>query len=100
MIKKSSSSQQTHFPLQSVSGNLKLTTAKFYSPRGREIAGAGVEPDVKVDKDESDDFIVRLSDDRDIRAAVTIARGDQIQELASNLSRFSGRNQSGRQLES
>lgn len=39
---------QTHFPLRSVSGVLKLTTAKFYSPSGREMAGAGVEPDVPV----------------------------------------------------
>ena len=89
---------QTHFPLQSVSGNLKLTTAKFYSPRGREIAGAGVDPDVKVDNSESDDFVVRLSDDRDIQAAMTIARGEQVQELASALSNFSGRSQPGRQL--
>ncbi len=39
---------QTHFPLRTVSGDLKLTTAKFYSPAGREMAGAGVTPDVKA----------------------------------------------------
>lgn len=39
---------QTHFPLRSVGGNLKLTTAKFYSPKGREMAGNGVTPDVQV----------------------------------------------------
>ncbi|MEZ5944750.1 MAG: S41 family peptidase [Planctomycetaceae bacterium] len=39
---------QTHFPLRTVSGVLKLTTAKFYSPTGREMAGAGVEPDLAV----------------------------------------------------
>lgn len=39
---------QTHFPLNSVSGMLKLTTAKFYSPTGREMAGAGVTPDVVI----------------------------------------------------
>jgi carboxyl-terminal processing protease len=39
---------QTHFPLQTVQGTLRLTTAKFYSPNGREMAGAGVEPDVHV----------------------------------------------------
>ncbi len=41
---------QTHFPLQSVSGELKLTTAKFYSPSGREMSGQGVTPDVPVEK--------------------------------------------------
>lgn len=39
---------QTHFPMQSVPAILKLTTAKFYSPNGREMAGSGVTPDVKV----------------------------------------------------
>ena len=39
---------QTHFPLQSVSGELKLTTAKFYSPSGRAIANVGVTPDIDV----------------------------------------------------
>jgi C-terminal peptidase prc len=40
---------QTHFPLQSVQGTLRLTTAQFFSPAGREMAGAGVEPDVHVE---------------------------------------------------
>ena len=40
---------QTHFPLQSVQGTLRLTTAQFFSPTGREMAGAGVEPDVHVE---------------------------------------------------
>lgn len=41
---------QTHFPLQTVSGELKLTTAKFYSPSGREMSGQGVVPDIAVEK--------------------------------------------------
>ena len=40
---------QTHFPLQTVPGNLRLTTAQFFSPTGRTMAGAGVEPDVHVE---------------------------------------------------
>lgn len=39
---------QTHFPMTSVPAILKLTTAKFYSPNGREMAGVGVNPDVAV----------------------------------------------------
>ncbi len=39
---------QTLFPLQTFPAALRLTTAKFYSPQGREMAGAGVMPDVKV----------------------------------------------------
>lgn len=39
---------QTLFPLQTFPAALRLTTAKFYSPEGREMAGVGVDPDVKV----------------------------------------------------
>ena len=39
---------QTLFPLQTFPAALRLTTAKFYSPEGREMAGAGVTPDIKV----------------------------------------------------
>jgi carboxyl-terminal processing protease len=67
---------QTHFPLQSVSGNLKLTTAKFYSPRGREIAGAGVRPDVTVAGKTEDFLTAGLTGDQDVRTArEVIARG-------------------------
>jgi carboxyl-terminal processing protease len=41
-------SVQTHFPLNAVSGDLRLTTALFYSPNGRKMAGEGVTPDVEV----------------------------------------------------
>jgi carboxyl-terminal processing protease len=44
---------QTHFPLQTIPGVLRLTTAQFFSPTGREMAGAGVEPDVHVDAEQS-----------------------------------------------
>jgi carboxyl-terminal processing protease len=40
---------QTHFPLQTVSANLRLTTAQFFSPTGRTMAGAGVEPDIQAE---------------------------------------------------
>lgn len=43
---------QTLFPLQSFPAALRLTTAKFYSPEGREMAGAGVTPDISVPKDQ------------------------------------------------
>ena len=39
---------QTLFPLHTFPAALRLTTAKFYSPDGREMAGVGVTPDVKV----------------------------------------------------
>ena len=44
---------QTHFPLSSGLGTVRLTTAKFYSPTDREMAGAGVSPDVRANDDDS-----------------------------------------------
>jgi carboxyl-terminal processing protease len=42
---------QTHFPLQTVSANLRLTTARFFSPNGRVMADAGVEPDIQAESE-------------------------------------------------
>jgi len=39
---------QTEFPLRSAAASLRITTAKFYSPAGRPMAGAGVTPDIVV----------------------------------------------------
>ncbi len=62
---------QTHFPLKSVPGNLKLTTAKFYSPKGRQMAGAGVTPDVKV---AATSYAGTPTDsDHDVQVAVEVA---------------------------
>lgn len=66
---------QTLFPLQSVSAGIRLTTAKFYSPKGREMAGAGVEPDIPVPADGSSVAgDPRL--DRDLQTAIDVARGN------------------------
>ena len=61
---------QTHFPLQSVSGTFWLTTAKFYSPTGREMAGAGVTPDIPVNMTERELEEVGPVD-KDLRAGST-----------------------------
>ena len=72
---------QTHFPLQSVSGELKLTTAKFYSPSGREMSGHGVQPDVPVAKApgaiETDE-----TNDADLLAALRVMQGGRPAALA------------------
>lgn len=71
---------QTHFPLRAVAGNLKLTTAKFYSPQGREMAGAGVVPDVQVRTTNFGGNGVNNAD-RDIEVAVTVAESGRAQEI-------------------
>ncbi|QDU79969.1 putative CtpA-like serine protease [Polystyrenella longa] len=72
---------QTHFPLQSVSGNLRITTAKFYSPNGREMAGAGVTPDITVQNDNYS------GQDLVLERATEAARSTQAQNLAQGNSR-------------
>jgi carboxyl-terminal processing protease len=56
-------SVQTVIPLEDGSA-LKLTTAKYYTPKGRSIQAEGISPDIVVkfmrptdDKDTSDDFL-------------------------------------------
>jgi carboxyl-terminal processing protease len=77
---------QTHFPLNSMSGNLRLTTAKFYSPKGRAIAGEGVEPSVKVDFKYDPTEITPPANDRDIAEAINVAKGEQVRVLANSKS--------------
>ena len=72
---------QTHFPLNTVSGVLKLTTAKFYSPNGREMAGAGVTPDYVV-QSANEETAATLSDDNDLKAAFEVVQSGQPQQLA------------------
>ena len=72
---------QTHFPVRSVPGNLKLTTAMFYSPAGRRMADAGVAPDVEVTEDAE---ILPLDRDADVAAALAAAAGRTAAAMAAN----------------
>lgn len=72
---------QTHFPMRSISGNLKLTTALFYSPTGRKMSGEGVIPDVTVTTGEE----VAVGEDEVMRKALEIAEGTQLSDLLANL---------------
>jgi carboxyl-terminal processing protease len=70
-------SVQTHFPLSTIGGDLRLTTALFYSPAGRKMAGAGVTPDVEVN---DRDGIV--NGDEVLVEAVRIARSQTLKNMA------------------
>lgn len=76
---------QTLFPLNSVTAGLRLTTAKFYSPDGREMAGEGVIPDIKVADTGSDDAAV-------LQAALEAARDPRLQTMADQVAK---RNRTG-----
>ena len=73
---------QTHVPLNSVSGNVRLTTAMFYSPKGRQMAGSGVTPDLNINR--TDDYIISSNtNDRDIIGAMRVASDPQLRSLAN-----------------
>lgn len=68
---------QTHFPLSSISGNLRLTTARFYSPNGKAMSGQGVTPDVRIT-----DADGPANGDRILNEAVTIAQSQRLRDIA------------------
>lgn len=75
-------SVQTHFPLNSMSGDLRITTALFYSPNGRKMAGAGVSPDVEVvDRDGV------ANGDRMLMEAERLAGSTELLSLAKSATR-------------
>lgn len=69
---------QTHFPLSAMAGDLRLTTAEFYSPLGRRMAGEGVTPDIEV---EDQDGV--LNGDDVLAEALQIARSPMLKDMAN-----------------
>lgn len=70
-------SVQTHFPLSAIGGDLRLTTALFYSPNGRKMAGEGVTPDVEIN---DRDGVV--NGDEVLVEAVRVAGSQTLKEMA------------------
>ena len=73
-------SVQSIFPLSASTG-LRLTTARFYSPHGHNLAKVGVKPDISVEAPKRDDNLYRrptretISTDPDIIKALEQLRG-------------------------
>lgn len=68
---------QTHFPLSSISGNLRLTTARFYSPSGRPMSGQGVTPDIKIEDEDGP-----ANGDRVLNEAIQVAQSQRLKDIA------------------
>ena len=68
-------SVQGIFPLGYADAGLRLTTAKFYSPQGQAISGAGVSPDLQVHEvAKRAPGAVPANEDRVLQAGVQAAR--------------------------
>ena len=67
---------QTQFPMRSMSASIRLTTARFYSPDDRQMAGAGVTPDVLVEKSDAEGA------DADLAKAIEVATQKGTADLA------------------
>ncbi len=77
---------QTQFPLQTAGCGLRITTAKFYSPTGRVMAGSGVTPDVPVAENANSMNAAFGVLDQDVVAALDVAqRGNSFQMPNRNL---------------
>ncbi|MFM7056667.1 MAG: S41 family peptidase [Planctomycetota bacterium] len=70
-------SVQTHFPLNAIAGDLRITTALFYSPNGRRMAGEGVTPDVTIE-----DADGPVNGDRVLEEALRITADSRLREMA------------------
>ncbi len=73
---------QSHFEMRSVNATARLTTANFFAPSGRVMAGVGVTPDVLVDEKLVD---TKASDvDAALNRAIEIAKGTKVIDLANS----------------
>ncbi len=70
-------SVQTHFPLNAIAGDLRITTALFYSPNGRRMAGEGVTPDVTIE-----DADGPVNGDLVLDEALRIAADSRLRDMA------------------
>lgn len=68
---------QTIFDLKDGSA-IKLTTSEYFTPKGRNIQGTGLEPDVKVelDKDQAKKVTVEKEKDNQLKKAVETVKNE------------------------
>ena len=56
-------------------GSIKITVAKWYTPNGINISEAGIEPDYKVDLDES--LMIKSKKDTQLLKAISVVKGEK-----------------------
>ena len=84
-------SVQGIFPLNVAGGGVRLTTAKFYSPRGLPISDVGVKPDVDVQFVAKATGNTNTSSDRILRVGIEVARKSLLNNKADPSKAIVGR---------
>ncbi|MCH2179681.1 MAG: S41 family peptidase [Mariniblastus sp.] len=86
-------SVQGIFPLNAAGGGVRLTTAKFFSPKGNPINQVGVKPDVAVQYAARANASAGIQDEGDngLRIAIEVANRAVTASRSSNKSTVTGR---------
>ena len=67
-------SVQSIIPLKN-KGAIRLTISKYYLPSGKSISEIGVTPDIKVEEEEDEEFVINTATDNQLNYAVKLLGG-------------------------
>ena len=67
-------SVQSIIPLKN-KGAIRLTVSKYYLPSGKSISEVGVVPDIKVEEDDNEDFLINSKTDNQLNYAIKLFTG-------------------------
>ena len=67
-------SVQSIIPLKN-KGAIRLTISKYYLPSGKSISEIGVSPDIKVEEEEDEEFVINTATDNQLNYAVKLLGG-------------------------
>lgn len=67
-------SVQSIIPLKN-KGAIRLTISKYYLPSGKSISEVGVSPDIRVEEEEDEEFVINTSTDNQLNYAIELFSG-------------------------
>jgi len=67
-------SVQSIIPLKN-KGAIRLTISKYYLPSGKSISEIGVSPDIKIEEDEKEEFVINTATDNQLNYAIKLFSG-------------------------
>jgi len=67
-------SVQSIIPLKN-RGAIRLTVSKYYLPSGKSISEVGIVPDIKVEEDDNEDFLINTETDNQLNYAIKLFTG-------------------------